>query len=473
MHDGAWPELTCGIPHSPDGAYQWSAALDSLLGSKWQPLPLTDGLILRITGACEKVSALPKTPPPRSISQLVTHLWLDGVALSEAGLAGWQLHDAERWPRLRMLGLFSCRSDVRGHARQRAASAVSVVQPIPNLRKLVVHRAAVRAASARQVDCWPSWSFSRPSPSPIVAQGTAKPHRWIWDVVLALASETRKAEFEGLTDARQVSCIRRKLCQPTTPERPPHPPFPSRLCVHDVMAQVQALQRLPHLTHCSSLYSSGNRQGDTVAHALLDHPTLEHVTVDGDHCFPRPCQRRCRWKTLRTLFSYALWPGILRSANKLESLTLACQVLTTPLERSPALAEMHAQRRLSLVPLSWGYRGRNSWWQNDGERVASLEQQSRSLSLRMLLEAGRGFTCIDMWDRCNLLLRARGEEPPPSEGGDDLLVPLLLRHPGHGIRTVCLYLKATLTFEARLDKVRVCRAIHLVEPSLASRCNDS
>ncbi len=311
--NGGRPALTCSIPHSPDGAYQWSATLDTLIGSKWQPLPLTGGLQLCVSGSYDKVSALPRTPPPRSISQLVTHLWLDVVALSEAALAGWQLHDAGRWPRLDTLGLLSCRSDVKGHARQRAASPDGVVvPPIPNLRRVVVRRAQVRAASARHVDCGASWSFSRPSPSPIVAQGTAKPHRWIWDVVLALASEAREVEFEGLTDVRKVSGVRNRLrCAPH--QSAPHQPCAPLTCVARLcataVAQVQALHHLPHLTHFSDSNCDGERQEDSLARALLDHPTLQHVTLD-DWRWPLSCnlaQRPCRWRTLMVGRCAAHW----------------------------------------------------------------------------------------------------------------------------------------------------------------------
>ncbi len=122
-----------------------------------------------------------------------------------------------------------------------------------------------------------------------------------------------------------------------------------------------ALAALPHLTSVEILPRYGPGVDDAVAAALLEHPALQHVTLDGFWLEADHSARPCRWKTLTWLENAYLLPralGLLPLAG-LERLTIRCEMGWDHDRASNALGhlnglslleQLHRQGRLVVVP---------------------------------------------------------------------------------------------------------------------------
>ncbi len=203
----------------------------------------------------------------------------------------------------------------------------------------------------------------------------------------------------------------------------------ARLHLHDATASARVLRRMPSLTHAHMAMEAG------VVEALLQHASLEHVTLTRGEQGPLDLSRRpCRWKTLTLSGGAHLHELALLPLGGLERLTIdswlsmwvagARQWLQREeaAQGLAALERLHAAGKLAFAPCGAAER-RDALAPRPGGGLFLLPGVRPALLarvLRLVLEAGRGGITALQPDAQQLPLEClRGE-----------VAPLLERHGG-------------------------------------------
>ncbi len=217
------------------GMDAWPPALASLLDDP-SLLTLAD-LELRVEGSAASPPPPPPPAPPPSIARHVARLHVCSLTLTPSSLAAWRLHDAALWPHLQHLAFLKC------HLPPATASALPL-PPIPRLQSFTWEQTARGGVDS-------------PATLAAVLQLVGQASWWARRLRVISSIEARERN-------RQVA--------------------------------LQALARLPHLTHADV-----GALGPAQVEALLRHPTLEHVTVGSVNGYGFSAdlsQKPCRWRTL-------------------------------------------------------------------------------------------------------------------------------------------------------------------------------
>ncbi len=237
-------------------------------------------------------------------------------------------------------------------------------------------------------------------------------------------------------------------------------------------ATAKALAAMPRLTHVEvkGLYDGGFA-------ALLQHATVEHVTLHTFSLAHDWSKHACRWKTLTAMGGLELHrlPGL--PTAQLERLTVRGCLKGYGLVNGDgvaALQRLHAEGRLALRPTGEDDEDVVQFWRmRRGERVFGVWARADATAalVRLVAEAGQGpggITCLALSSRTFSLTVFRDEVAPALQrngGVHTLLIELEETTPGEcftgllGALPPCVTrVRADVAFAAEADVRALVRA---------------